>query len=63
MRIKYSYLLILDLEDGGIMAKKDKNEEKNQARQVFFKTMILTVSAIFLIIVGYFTAGYLSGGL
>lgn len=45
------------------MAKKDKNEEKNQARQVFFKTMILTVSAIFLIIVGYFTAGYLSGGL
>ncbi len=31
--------------------------------RVFFKSAVITISAISLILIGYFTAGFLSGGL
>lgn len=36
---------------------------KNNFLRVFLKTVVVTLSAISLILVGYFTAGFLSGGL
>ncbi len=38
-------------------------KRKNQSMGVFVKSMIITISAIALILIGYFTAGFLSGGL
>lgn len=39
------------------------NESKSQFMSVFVKSMVITISAIALILIGYFTAGFLSGGL
>ena len=36
---------------------------KNDFLRVFLKSMVVTVSVISLLLIGYFTAGFLSGGL
>ncbi len=39
------------------------NQTKKEFLIVFVKSMIITISAVALIVIGYFTAGFLSGGL
>ena len=36
---------------------------ENDFLRVFLKSMVVTISIITLILIGYFTAGFLSGGL
>ncbi len=36
---------------------------ENDFLRVFLKSMVVTISVITLILIGYFTAGFLSGGL
>ena len=36
---------------------------KSEFLSVFFRSMVITISAVALILIGYFTAGFLSGGL
>ncbi len=40
-----------------------EKENKSESWRVFLKSAIITISAISLILIGYFTAGFLSGGL
>lgn len=43
-----------------IMAEENKVKE---FWSVFIKSAVITISAVALILIGYFTAGFLSGGL
>ena len=49
--------------------KKDSDDmlrdskSKSEFLSVFFKSMVITLSVIALVLIGYFTAGFLSGGL
>ena len=36
---------------------------KNEFWKVFLKSAVITISVVTLILIGYFTAGFLSGGL
>ncbi len=40
-----------------------KNNMYLSGKQVFFRTVLFTAAAIILIVIGYFTAGYLTGGI
>lgn len=39
------------------------NKIKNSSLRIALKSAVITFAAIALILIGYFTAGYLSGGL
>lgn len=39
------------------------NQNKSEFWGIFFKSAIITISVVSLILIGYFTAGVLSGGL
>ncbi len=40
-----------------------ENQSKSEFWNLFIKSAVITISAVALILVGYFTAGFLSGGL
>ena len=39
------------------------NQNKSEFWSMFVKSAVITISVIALILIGYFTAGFLSGGL
>ncbi len=39
------------------------NQSKSEFWSIFVKSAVITISVIALILIGYFTAGFLSGGL
>lgn len=45
------------------MNKNKSKQNRCIGRRLFVKSMVLTATAVFLIIIGYITAGYLTGGL
>ncbi len=40
-----------------------ENQNKSEFWRIFLKSAVITISAVSLILIGYFTAGFLSGGL
>lgn len=40
-----------------------ENQNKSEFWSMFVKSAVITISVIALILIGYFTAGFLSGGL
>ncbi len=40
-----------------------ENQNKSEFWSIFVKSAVITISVIALILIGYFTAGFLSGGL
>lgn len=45
------------------MKEKKKKRRLSGGTKAFIKAFVLTVSAIALVVIGYFTAGYFFGGL
>jgi len=40
-----------------------EEQNKKEFWNIFIKSAVITISAVALILIGYFTAGFLSGGL
>lgn len=40
-----------------------QQQNKKEFWNLFFKSAVITISVVVLILIGYFTAGFLSGGL
>ena len=40
-----------------------KSRKDSSGLKLFFKAMVVTLSAVLLILIGYFTAGFFTGGI
>lgn len=49
-------------KDVKVLAKRQSNRVKNDSWGLFIRSMVVTISAITLILIGYFTANYFFGG-
>lgn len=51
------------MERCDVIMNKNSKRPTSPAVRAFFRAMLFTAAAIALVIIGYFTAGYFSGGL
>lgn len=63
IKYKSPFIANYNIKDVSALAKGQGSSEKNTPWGLFVRSMIVTVSAIMLVLIGYFTARYLSGGL